>query len=247
VASVDHAGDVLVTCGNTAELFEQRPQDVSAMLDHLQGLPAEDALSGMASADVVLVGHSYGGYTGLVVAGARFAMAHLEAECEPEAESGLCSGFPENAERLREGFYDARIKVLVPIAAGDYNVLRDGIAAIEVPTLFMTANSDLNNPDEVDGDPIWAQLQRPTNRRVRFDRAGHFSFTSICSIIGPLGDDNGCSENMVAAEELHPVINQYVMAFVRLHLFGDESGRALIDGEVSLRDEVTVVLPETSP
>ena len=45
-------------------------------------------------------------------------------------------------------------------------------------------------------------------------------------------------------EELHPIINEYVMAFLRLHLLGDVSGQALVDGEVSLREEVTVVRPE---
>jgi hypothetical protein len=127
------------------------------------------------------------------------------------------------------------------MAPGDGGLLRDGINAIDVPTLLMTANFDRNNSDEADGDPIWAALDGPDDRRVRFDRAGHFSFTSLCGFIGPLGENNGCSEESIPPEELHPIINEYVMAFVRLHLFGDESGRPLIDGEASLREEVTVV------
>jgi len=244
VASADHTGDMFNGCENTAAIYEERPQDVSAMLDFLQALPEDDPLFGAASEDVALVGHSFGGYTSLVVAGARFAVDHLVETCDPEASTGLCHGLAESEARLRAGYHDPRIKALVPIAAGDYGVLREGIRAIEVPTLFMTANFDLNNPDEVDGDPIWAQLDGPEDRRVRFDRAGHFSFTSLCGFIGPLGENNGCSEETIPVEELHPIINEYVMAFLRLHLLGDVSGQALVDGEVSLREEVTVVRPE---
>jgi hypothetical protein len=111
---------------------------------------------------------------------------------------------------------------------------------------LITANFDLNNSDEADGDPIWAALDGADDRRVRFDQAGHFSFTDLCGFIGPLGENNGCTEESISPQELHPIINAYVMAFVRLHLFGDESGRPLIDGEVSLREEVTVIrTPET--
>jgi hypothetical protein len=66
----------------------------------------------------------------------------------------------------------------------------------------------------------------------------------LCGFIGPLGENNGCSDETIPVEVLHPIINEYVMAFLRLHLLGDASGRPLIDGEVSLREEVTVVLPE---
>jgi predicted dienelactone hydrolase len=241
VASVDHVGDLFSACDDTAAIYEQRPQDISAILDHLAALPADDPLADVASEDVALVGHSFGGYTTLVVSGARFDVDSLEASCPDMDGASICADLADSAARLRAGFHDPRVRVAVPMAPGDGGLLRDGINAIDVPTLLMTANFDRNNSDEADGDPIWAALDGPDDRRVRFDRAGHFSFTSLCGFIGPLGENNGCSEESIPPEELHPIINEYVMAFVRLHLFGDESGRPLIDGEVSLREEVTVV------
>jgi len=248
VAAADHTGDVLgIDCTErgTAAIYEHRPQDISAVIDFFGTLPEEDPLSGAASDKIGVVGHSFGGYTGLVVAGAQFAVDQLQETCNPEGDSAICDDINAAAPRLREGFYDSRIKALVAIAPGDYRVLREGIAAIEIPTLLMTASSDLNNPDEVDGDPIWSQLDGQADRRVRFDQAGHFSFTSICLITGPRGVNNGCSEETIPPEDLHPVINAYVEAFLNAHVLGDEGGRPLIDGETTLRDEVTVVLPES--
>lgn len=250
VAAPDHTGDVLnIECTEqgTAAIFEQRPQDISAVIDFLGSLPDDDALANAAVTEVAMVGHSFGGYTGLVASGAQFAVEYLQAACGSEENGAICDDLAESATRLAEGYHDPRIKVHAAMAPGDYRILREGVADIDIPTLLMTASSDLNNPNEVDGDPIWAQLDGPSDRRVRFDRAGHFTFTSICTLTGARGVDNGCSDNMVAPEDFHPVINTYVMAFLRRHLLGDETGGALLDGEESIHEHVTVVVPEPAP
>ena len=54
----------------TTEMFVQRPQDVSALLDWLYARPADDPLRGRLNDDVALAGHSYGGWNVFATVGA---------------------------------------------------------------------------------------------------------------------------------------------------------------------------------
>lgn len=66
VLAPDHTGNTLVNAGGERprEIFDLRPQDISATLDAASALPA---LSDRASDEVVVMGHSFGGYTSFEV------------------------------------------------------------------------------------------------------------------------------------------------------------------------------------
>jgi len=72
VAAPDHRGNTLIDNidPRPAWMYTVRPSDITATLDTLANLPAEDPLaSKLATERVLMSGHSYGGYTTFVSAG----------------------------------------------------------------------------------------------------------------------------------------------------------------------------------
>lgn len=242
VVGADHIGDTVSDAANTAEIYRWRPEDVSAVIDFAQNPPAGHPLAGAVGETVVVAGHSFGGYTTLAVAGAEFAVDTWLAACAEADPPQFCGeDFTALAPIYRAGFGDARVDLVVPMAPGNFPLFEAGLGAVEVPVLMMTANRDTSTGDVDSGDPIWGALPVDArHRRVRFTNGGHFTFTVLCPVIGALGRDNGCGPDFTPAVEMHPVILAYMDAFIGRHLFADESGAGLLDGEVSLHEEVTV-------
>ncbi|MCA9540116.1 MAG: hypothetical protein KC620_14560, partial [Myxococcales bacterium] len=175
-------------------------------------------------------GHSFGGYTTLAVGGGAYAVDAWQADCPDYALPRICDALPEAAARYRAGFADPRVKALIAMAPGDYLLFLDGLGAIETPVLHLTGRLDRMTTEAGSGTPIWQALQGPAHRRVQFAAGGHFTFTNLCPWIGGLGRDDGCGPDFTPPAEAHPVIIEYVWAFLQWQLFGDDAGRALLDG-----------------
>lgn len=242
VVAVDHVGDTLGGAVDSPEIYRQRPQDISALIDHALDPGPDHPLADLVGGPVVLAGHSFGGYTALAVGGAAYDVERFTAEC-PDSDSPFCQGFRATPDLYGAGFRDPRVELVVPMAPGNYSLFAAGLATVDVPVLLITGDRDRNTPDDTAGDPIWQALpDDPRHRRVRFSTGGHFTFTDMCPIVGPLGRDNGCSEGDIPVEVAHPIVNAYVEAFVARHLFGgaDPDGDALLDGEATAHGDVTV-------
>ncbi|MFN7146913.1 MAG: alpha/beta hydrolase family protein, partial [Myxococcota bacterium] len=132
VASPDHTGNTTFDPSDRpTEMYLQRPRDLSAVLDALPGELDVDTSA------VPALGHSYGGYTVLAMAGATYDAAVI-AGCDDGTP--FCSTMtPTLAEAFAQGARDPRVVAAVPMAAGDYRLFgADGIAAIALPVLQMT-------------------------------------------------------------------------------------------------------------
>ena len=76
-----------------------RPQDITAVLDWLDAVPQDHFLHGRTTDQIVLSGHSFGGYTTLASAGATFAVDSLIERCErQEIDARLCEVFSAEAD-----------------------------------------------------------------------------------------------------------------------------------------------------
>jgi predicted dienelactone hydrolase len=247
VAAPSHTGDTTVNAATprTTAIFYLRPLDLSAVLDALAALPADDLLAGRAGSDVVVIGHSFGGYTALVSAGAVFADEAFDGCARGDGSALFCSEMTPKAEALfRRGFGDPRIRAAIPIAAGDARLLLPGgAAAIDVPVMLLTGAQDRAVRNADNGDRYWEELAHDDNRRVDFANTGHDGFISLCLFAPSLSESGGCEPERLDPRASLRLVNSYALAFARLHLFGDESVRDIVDGAVALHDDAKVSRP----
>ncbi len=240
VVAPDHTGNTFRDSSQPVwRLFELRPQDISAVLDHADGLPADHLLAGRLGPERALAGHSFGGYTSLAVGGAGYAIDDLVGACaEPaEAETEACQYVtaPATVARYTAGFGDDRFQALIPMTPAGANLFGGdpGLAGIDIPTLMMTAALDATLPNEAEGDPLWDGMTQEDSLRLDFQTAGHFTFSNACGLLPGMNGD-GCGEGFLEPTEAHRLINAYALAFLRLHLLGDTGDAGLIEGTTRL-------------
>jgi predicted dienelactone hydrolase len=242
VVAPDHTGNTF-TDGVDATMFRRRPEDVSAVIDHLEALPEDDPLAPLVGDALAVAGHSFGGYTALAVGGAAWDVDAVIAYCRTQTiPLDGCASLIADEAAYRAGFLDPRIDALIPMSPGIVAVFgADGLGGITKPTLLVTGARDRTTSNASDGDPAWRQLDdSPDNLRIDFANAGHFTFSDACALPIGIGRDDGCGESFIAPDQAHAAVNAYALAFLRLHLLADDSGRPLLDGSVTIEPDVTV-------
>lgn len=142
-----------------------RPRDVARTLDLAEALTATGGsfAGSIDTSRVALVGHSYGGYTALAVAGARFDWEPFRARCAELApddpKAYLCAPFLGNEEAMAEqagldevpeGLWpaqgDPRVDAIVPIAGDAYLFNERGLASVTVPMMAIGGTVDVGTP-----------------------------------------------------------------------------------------------------
>lgn len=231
VIAFDHTGNTFNDMGlEIYQLFELRPMDVSAVIDHFTDLPGDHPLADVVEEEVMMAGHSFGGYTALAVAGAGFDVDALVAGCAQLGE-GFCDYIDEAAEDFRAGFEEPRIKAVIPMTPFGASVFEARVADIDIPMLMMTGGMDATLPDAQEGDPLWAAMDGPDAIRLSFPEGGHFTFSSACELPFGIGENDGCGEQFIPFADAHVIINAFTLAFGRLHMLGDEKAAPLLAGE----------------
>jgi predicted dienelactone hydrolase len=178
-----------------------RPADVTAVLDFLQArsAPGRD-FGGLVNLDwVAVLGHSYGGYTALAVAGARFDTAGLRAACQSggrpggelafqcgallphlgdlAARAGLAS-VPHSGWTSRA---DPRVDAVVTMAGDAAMFGPDGLSELTVPLLAIGGTSDSDSPFAWGTALAYEHASSPRKAEVALVGAGHFVFAGGCS------------------------------------------------------------------
>ena len=243
VIAPDHAGNSTFDgVDDRDDIALLRPLDITAVLDAIYGLPEGDVLVGALTDEVVLSGHSYGGYTTLAVAGTGFDVDAFVNACEGTArDSEFCEVLqnPDRLQLLRDGFLDERVDLAIPLTPGIQEYFGDGPADIDIPVLVMTGALDLTLPNSTQGDPIWEALDGDDDVRLDFVNAGHFTFSNMCDTLPGFIEDDGCGDGFIDAPLAQELINAYTLGFARYHLWDDESVAGLIQGtETPAPDEI---------
>lgn len=230
VAAPDHTGNTTFDSPDRqTEIYFQRPADISATIDHL--LRGDEPDLGIEP-QVFGIGHSFGGYTMLALAGAAYDVDALEVECQTPS-SGICATWsPAYAEQLRAGARDTRLAGVALLAAGDFDRFGGaGIAEIGVPVLQLTGGLDHGNADDM--DRLWAALPAPA-WRSHLAHGGHQAWTDFAGIAGIDTDPA-----VLPAERSQRVGKVYVTAFAELVL-GEGTADAVLDGSAPVDEDVTV-------
>ena len=162
VATIDHPGSnrrqfESLLGGTASEIakpteFTDRPRDVSYLIDELTRLNNIGNLTNRFNLEQIgIIGHSFGGYTALAVAGAQLDYANLQANCDSSAfvyseanTSMLLQCTALNApEQFAIPVEDDRIKAVIamnPVTSSVFGPA--GFTQLDIPSLLIAGSSD---------------------------------------------------------------------------------------------------------
>ena len=137
------------------ENLQYRPRHCSLTVDHL----LQEYTPSIIREKIGIIGHSFGGYTALALAGGT-----------PWTQSGIAV----------EVQSDSRIKALILMApAAAYFYPEGSLNRVNLPILLMIAQHDQFTPEKWTSDIILKQVPDPAKIILRtIENAGHFSFIS---------------------------------------------------------------------
>jgi predicted dienelactone hydrolase len=219
----DHTGNTLIDTVNPTPtaLFYERALDVSAALDAVAALGADDPLGGKVATDrVLLAGHSFGSTTAWSIAGARFDTALIRERC---VEEGTCT--EGELAAFEAGVRDPRVVASMPLA-GD---LRrswfgpTGHETVKIPVFAMTGGND-----KVGLEAQWDTLVGLDLSWVELAGGCHETFNlGVCETLDP---DEGTR-----------LVGAYALAFGRRVVLGDAGAEVvgIVDGTRVISDKVT--------
>jgi predicted dienelactone hydrolase len=194
VTAPDHTYNTALDADSSRflDVLERRPADVRLTFDALvdEASDPESPLFGCIdpAAGYAVMGHSFGGYTALAVAGARVRSTR--------------GGPPFVGDNRVWAVF-----AMAPWHAG--NTIVFGTEDIDVPVMTVTGALDETTPwDEV------SRLHAPVTSSTRYlglmPAAGHYTFTPVACL---LFDGDGCGEGFVDLDRATGIINRAALLF----------------------------------
>lgn len=230
------------------QVVPTRPQDILAVLDYTD--EPDGVLRGLVDNEqVAVLGHSYGGYTALVAAGARIDTAGLTAHCkdayaEEHPSAWLCdkllphlggmatqAGLQSIPEGLWPAWADPRVGAVVALAGDAFFFGEEGLAEIDVPVLAIGGTHDMDSPFSWGTQPTYAHVSSPAKVRVALDGAEHMIFTGPCERIPfylRFLSSEFCGDGAWERVYAHGLVNHFATAFLLAELKGDTQAAAVL-------------------
>ena len=190
VAAPDHVGNSLWTMDNalTGAMTLWRPQDIIAVVDHLAAPATADPswLTGLAdSTRYAVMGHSFGGYTSLAIAGLKVRVPpKVNLDCEAaNAPKFVCDEVAKMGPQPWD-LSDARCVLAVPLAPAGYGwQMLDKILPTDVlpPIVVMGATGDTATPPATEQQPVYDDLPGKAGLLL-IKGSNHYAFSDLCLI-----------------------------------------------------------------
>jgi predicted dienelactone hydrolase len=222
VAAINHPGDN----GNdsskrdTLSLWASRPEDMVRLLDFML-----NDWKDKASVDrtrVGFFGFSFGGYTGLVLTGAKPDFGRFASFCTDK--TGPC-GQLHNGETPPSPPHDARIRAAVIADSPSEVFTQDNLPAIEIPLQFW--RSELGGGGVGPSGTARVASSLPGQPDIHTVPAGHFAFLAPCSPQLATAIPRICTDVPAGFDRaaFHRDFNASVARFFREHLVDDGGTR----------------------
>jgi predicted dienelactone hydrolase len=237
-----------------------RPVDIRRTIDYAELLTKSGApLAGMIDLDnIAVVGHSYGGYSALAAAGARFDFAAYKTRCaalsadDPlnffcapilnEADMAKRAGLDTTPSGLWPSFRDPRVKAAISMAGDAYQFDQRGLAEVKVPIMVMGGTVDDGTPYTWGAKLTYDHVATKNKTLVTFPGAGHSLFVDPCDSLPWTQSfsyrEPFCTDAVWGAHRPLDVIEHYTTAFLRETLNADPKARASLTRKQPRLDNV---------
>lgn len=234
-----------------------RPVDITATLDLAEDLTAPDGVwpGALDLEATALVGHSFGGYTALAMAGAQLNTPAIAAHCgalDPMDPKGfLCAPFAGREAEMAEhagldavpdtlwpSVRDDRIRAIVPISGDAWFFGEAGLANVDVPVMAMGGTEDFGAPWDWSSLPAFEHTQGAQRVLVGFEGGGHFLPVNVCADLPWIERiaeiyDFACFDSAWDRRAALDTIKHLSTSFLRTVLMDDASAREALTEEVT--------------
>ncbi|WP_298814386.1 prolyl oligopeptidase family serine peptidase [uncultured Roseibium sp.] len=229
VALVNHPGTSTFKrdADQARELWE-RPVDLSRLISYLVG--TSPYKTHIDPERIYAAGHSLGGFTTMLLAGAQFDTDRYRSVCTDDATPVACSVLKgwsvaetqrdqEEMETRRE---DERISKFISLDLGGTPVFsRSSLAAIDKPVLVLGSGRADMLDQTIESRALSSALPENSHRHVELEDAGHFDFMGVCKSAGfailkehEPGDEMVCINGGAEREEQHRRIVREIVHFL---------------------------------
>ncbi|MDP5339671.1 MAG: alpha/beta hydrolase [Nodularia sp. (in: cyanobacteria)] len=165
-----------------AKEFINRPLDIKFLLDELEYMTKSNSdLQGKLNLQQVgAIGHSFGGYTVLSLAGANINFEQLQKDCGDNISSFNLSLFLQcQVTELAAQDYqlqDERIKAILAINPLSSSIFGESeVSQIQVPVMLVASSQDIATPIVSEQVRPFSWLATPDKYLVLIENATHFS------------------------------------------------------------------------
>jgi predicted dienelactone hydrolase len=228
-----------------------RPQDILTLLAYLdQEVQPDGGFTGLIDTETVaVIGHSYGGYTALAAAGARWDTQALQVACDTARNTDdplvfLCdalqprlddmadlAGLDPKPSELWPGWADPRVDAAISMAGDAAMFGQAGLAQITVPVMAIGGTADTDSPFQWTTQPTYEHAAAPRKAQVALQDAKHFIFAGPCQQPRRLLDivtTSFCSDPGWDRYQAHDLIRHYATAFLLAELTQDLDAAAAL-------------------
>ncbi len=225
--------------GNSQEVFKSkefidRPLDVSYLLDELERRNGEEYGNKLDLNRVGVMGHSFGAYTALALAGGGIDFEKLETACAPVLDAPNISLLLQcralRLPRLTYSLRDRRVKAVLSVdLVGSEVFSTEGLSHIEIPVFLVGGSEDKTAPAVLELMRVFPWLQGTESYLTLMEGKAHLGNFAPSNIgLKQMLDFNLGNK---VERDLTPIY-QYAyatsVAFFEVYLGGNEEYRAYL-------------------
>jgi len=231
VVAPNHEGNTIFDSPSDEEVAQislDRPLDIVYAMQQIissNAQPENDFFEAIDLEAIGISGHSFGGYTTILLAGADVDVSAAQARCDAGTPGDIFCPYLtywDSEENIKRPAGANVFKAALALAHGGYAAFGDeGMAKVDMPVMLMGGSLDDFTFNEL--RPTYDALPLP-KYKIEIERAGHMSFTDICRADLPVPDlEELCDpEVFLDIDRAFFIINVYATAYFRYYLKDDQ-------------------------